>query len=137
MVTSQEVRHALDHFYTALEGDSGDTEISAANDLADILESLLKDTGSGRRRAEPTQVVHAECEPAQVPGSGKPMAKYPDIVARLIGQDGNGFMIIAHVNRLLMEHDVPANEREDFMNDAMSGDYNHLLQTVMKWVTVT
>lgn len=131
---AREVRRSLDRYYTALDGESGDTELEAANNLADILEELIRDTGSGRRRATDQAPVTQDAGPDK---PGRPTPIYPDLVARLIGHDGNGFMIIAHVNRLLMEADVPAGEREQFMSDAMSGDYNHLLQTVMKWVTVT
>jgi len=28
-------------------------------------------------------------------------------------------------------------ERDAFMDEAMSGDYDHLLQTCMKWVSVS
>ena len=31
---------------------------------------------------------------------------------------------------------VPREEQEEFMEEATSGDYDHLLQTVMKWVDV-
>lgn len=62
--------------------------------------------------------------------------KYPNIEVQLTGQDGNAFFIIARVNKALKEAGVSKEEIDDFMEDAMSGDYDHVLQTVMKWVNV-
>ena len=61
---------------------------------------------------------------------------YPDCVVELIGQDGNAFYVIGLVSRALKKHGVEQSEREEFMVEAMDGDYVHLLQTCMKWVTV-
>jgi hypothetical protein len=64
------------------------------------------------------------------------MARYPHIEVELIGQNGNAFVIIAAVSRALRKHKVPAEEVTEFREEAMSGDYNHLLQTAMDWVEV-
>ena len=63
--------------------------------------------------------------------------KYPEITVKLVGTDGNAFAIIANVRHALRQHNVSRDEIESFVDEAMSGDYDHLLQTCMKWVDVT
>lgn len=65
-----------------------------------------------------------------------PEIKYPDIKVKLIGEDGNAFYILGTVKKALKENHVPENEIEEFMNEAKSGDYNHLLTTCIDWVSV-
>jgi hypothetical protein len=48
--------------------------------------------------------------------------------------DGNGFLIASRVRMALKKAGVSEEEREEFWNDALSRDYDHLLQTVIKWV---
>lgn len=62
--------------------------------------------------------------------------KYPDIVVQLSGEDGNAFVIIGKVRRALKRADVPKDEIDSFSEEAISGDYDHVLRTCMKWVTV-
>ena len=64
------------------------------------------------------------------------MVKYPEIEVQLTGQDGNAFMILALVQKALRRNGVSAEEREAFYAEATSGDYDHLLRTAMKWVSV-
>lgn len=64
-------------------------------------------------------------------------AKYPDITVKLTGNDGNAFAIIGAVLRALRAAGVSDKERDEFQQDATSGDYDHLLQTAMRWVDVT
>ncbi len=62
--------------------------------------------------------------------------KYPEIEVQLVGTDGNAFALIGKVQNALKDSEVSKEEREEFFNEATSGDYNHLLQTCMKWVNV-
>jgi hypothetical protein len=62
--------------------------------------------------------------------------KYPNITVKLVGNDGNAFAILGRVSGALRRAGVSEEERKQFMSEAMSGDYNHLLQTCMAWVTV-
>jgi hypothetical protein len=62
--------------------------------------------------------------------------RHPDIVVELVGTDGNAFAILGHVTRAMKAAGIDKAERDQFMAEAMAGDYNHLLVTVMKWVTV-
>ena len=61
--------------------------------------------------------------------------KYPHIIVPLVGEEGNAFAILGRTNRALRLHDIPKDKINLFMKEAMSGDYNHLLCTVMDWVT--
>lgn len=63
--------------------------------------------------------------------------KYPEIEVELLGEDGNAFAILGTVRRALRRAGVSEEERAAFMAEATSGDYDHLLQTVMAWVEVT
>lgn len=60
---------------------------------------------------------------------------YPRIKVQLTGEDGNAFMIMARVRRAL-ERAGYRDEAKQFMEEAMAGDYDHLLQTCFKWVDV-
>ena len=62
--------------------------------------------------------------------------KYPDVHVQLTGQDGNAFMVLGLVQRALRRADVPADEIKAFIDEATSGDYDHLLATVMRWVQI-
>ncbi len=62
------------------------------------------------------------------------MVKYPNITVKLVGEDGNAFSIISRVTSALRNGGVSKEERDLFQTEAMKGDYNHLLATVMEWV---
>lgn len=63
--------------------------------------------------------------------------KYPNIEVQLTGTDGNAFSIIGKVKKALRDARVPREEQDAFMKEAMSGDYNNVLQTAMRWVEVS
>ena len=63
--------------------------------------------------------------------------KYPNVKVNLSDEDGNAFSIIARVRRALLKAGVRPDQIEEFCTEAMSGDYDHLLQTAMKWVDVS
>jgi len=60
--------------------------------------------------------------------------KYPNVKVKLVGEDGNAFFIIGKVSSAMRKAGVSEDEVRQFRTEAMSGDYNHLLQTVMNWV---
>jgi hypothetical protein len=62
--------------------------------------------------------------------------RHPEVVVPLVGQDGNAFNILGLVRRAMLRSEVPAEEIEEFFAEATADDYDHLLQTVMRWVTV-
>lgn len=61
--------------------------------------------------------------------------KYPNVTVPLIGQDGNAFMIVGRVSGELKRAGVPKEEVDQYIEEATSGDYDHLLATTMKWVS--
>jgi hypothetical protein len=63
--------------------------------------------------------------------------KYPNIKVKLIGKDGNAFSIIGRVAEAMRKKKIPEEEIASFRKEAMRGDYNNLLRTCMKWVTVS
>jgi hypothetical protein len=64
------------------------------------------------------------------------MPKYPEVEVKLVGEDGNAFSLMGIVSRGLKNAGLGA-EVEAFREEAMSGDYDHLLATCLEWVTVS
>ena len=62
--------------------------------------------------------------------------KYPNVHVQLTGQDGNAFAVMGAVQRALRKAGASKDEINQYLKDAMSGDYNHLLSTTMEWVEV-
>ena len=60
--------------------------------------------------------------------------KFPEIKVHLSGEDGNAFAIIGRVSQEMRSGGVSQKDIIEFRNEAMAGDYDHLLQTVMKTV---
>lgn len=62
--------------------------------------------------------------------------KYPHIDVQLTGQDGNAFMILGLVTRAMKNAKLTKAQIDEYRDEAMSGDYDHLLQTTMRYVNV-
>ena len=60
--------------------------------------------------------------------------KYPNVKVQLVGEDGNAFAIMGRVGKALKRAGVPKAEVDAYYAESMGGDYDHLLQTVMKWI---
>lgn len=70
--------------------------------------------------------------------------KYPQVEVPLVGEDGNAMAILGRVRRALRfardddgQRLVPDEEVAAFLAEATGGDYDHLLQTVMRLVKVS
>ena len=63
--------------------------------------------------------------------------KYPNIEVQLSGQDGNAFAILGRVRTQMLRHHLPAEDIQKFTDEAMQGDYDHLLQVCMEWFEVS
>jgi hypothetical protein len=59
--------------------------------------------------------------------------KYPKIKIQLSGEDGNAFFILAKCCSAMEKAGLGKEVIDEFRQEAKSGDYNHLLRTVMKW----
>lgn len=62
--------------------------------------------------------------------------RYPHIIVTLTNNDGNAFGILGAVRRALRKGGVPETEVSAFYKEATEGDYDHLLVTVMKYVSI-
>ena len=62
--------------------------------------------------------------------------KYPDITVELIGHDGNAFTVLDRCRKAAREAGLSEDEIATFMTEATADDYNHLLQTTMRWFDV-
>jgi hypothetical protein len=62
--------------------------------------------------------------------------RYPAIQVPLIGRDGNALAVVAAVSRALEQAGVGQVEITNFYKEALSGDYNRVLQTALRWITV-
>lgn len=59
--------------------------------------------------------------------------KYPNVRVQLSGEDGNAFFIMSRAALAARRAGVKLDEIKAFQNEAMSGDYDKVLQTCMAW----
>ena len=59
-------------------------------------------------------------------------AKRPKL--KLVGEDGNSFFILGRASKVAKQNNMDWNS---IRTEAMSGDYDHLLQTMMKHFNVS
>jgi hypothetical protein len=64
------------------------------------------------------------------------MAIYEKISVELTEEDGNAFAIMAKITRALRKGGASDTDIEKYQAESMSGSYDNLLQTAMKWVNV-
>jgi hypothetical protein len=69
-----------------------------------------------------------------IPGGGFPSGIVPE--GNLIGSDGNAFYVLGKCRREAIRAGVPTTEIADFCDEAMSGNYDHLLATTMRYFEV-
>ena len=62
--------------------------------------------------------------------------KYPNVHVKLVGEDGNAFAILGRCQRAAKKAGLEKEEIEAFMTEARSGNYDHLLQTCMRYFNV-
>jgi len=63
------------------------------------------------------------------------MAKY-NVEVQLTGEDGNAFAIMAQVQKALKKVGATREDIDTYLEESMSGDYDNLLRTAMKYVEV-
>jgi hypothetical protein len=59
-----------------------------------------------------------------------------NIKVQLAGRDGNAFAVLGRVKAAMRRGGIPKEKIDEYLNEATSGDYDHLLFTTMKWVDV-
>lgn len=63
--------------------------------------------------------------------------KYPMVEIDLDDlDDGNAFAVLAHVKTVMKAHNLSKDQIDEFIDEATSGDYHHLLCTVFRYVDV-
>ena len=55
---------------------------------------------------------------------------------KLTGRDGNAFSIMGRVKKVLMQTGADKEYIDQYLNEATSGDYDHLLVVSMEYVDV-
>jgi hypothetical protein len=55
---------------------------------------------------------------------------------RLIGEDGNAFAVLGKVSKALKSAGADKDYIDQYLNKAMSGDYDHLLGVTMEYIDV-
>ena len=61
------------------------------------------------------------------------MTMFPQVKVKLVGEDGNAFAIMGRCTRAARKAGLSTQQIEEYMHEATSGDYNHLLTTTMKY----
>ncbi|HKH26255.1 MAG TPA: hypothetical protein VKB11_03870 [Acidimicrobiia bacterium] len=59
-----------------------------------------------------------------------------DVTVVLFGKDGSAFSILGQVAHAMREAGIDRAVINQYLDEAQSGDYNHLLATTMKYVHV-
>jgi len=62
---------------------------------------------------------------------------HPEIWVQLSGHDGNAFKILSLCQRAARRAGLSEMTIDAFTTDATSGDYDHLIQTAMRWFNCT
>lgn len=52
----------------------------------------------------------------------------------LVGIDGNAYSVMGYVTNAMKEQGYTKAERDEYLHDAMSDDYNHLLCVSMDYI---
>lgn len=94
-----------------------------------VVRELMRTVADSTRRS-----LTAEPEPPV--SRPEDTAKYPNIVVPLVNEDANAFSIASRVRGALKRAGVSEEECAEYFNDALSGDYTHVLTTTLKWVNV-
>lgn len=63
--------------------------------------------------------------------------KYPTIKVKLTGKDGNAFAVMNSVQTALRRGGVSEDDIKEYFAESTSGDYDNLLATACRWVSVS
>jgi hypothetical protein len=63
--------------------------------------------------------------------------KFPEVVVRLTGEDGNVFAIMGRVEAALKKAGATTEQIKAFCADMAAGDYDDALRAVKRWVHTT
>lgn len=63
--------------------------------------------------------------------------KYPNIEVQLTGESDHPISIVMRTKGELRRGHIDENSIAEYQKEALSGDYDHVIQTTMHWVTVS
>lgn len=61
--------------------------------------------------------------------------KFPEVHVKLVGEDGNAFLIMGRVQQALRIGKISKEDIDAYRKEAMSGDYDNLLRVTMEYVS--
>ena len=73
--------------------------------------------------------------PASAPQKAGDGPKYPHVRVDLAKEDQNPFAILNRTETALRQAGIPASERREYLQEAMSGDYEHRVSVTKRWVS--
>ncbi len=73
--------------------------------------------------------------PASVPKKAGDGPKYPHVRVNLAKEPENPFAILNRTETALREAGIPASERREYLQEAMSGDLEHRVSVTKRWVS--
>lgn len=71
-------------------------------------------------------------------GAGAPSGdgpKYPHVRVDLAKEPGNAFAVLNRTETALRQAGISASERREYLQEAMSGDYEHRVSVTKRWVS--
>ena len=63
--------------------------------------------------------------------------KYPHVKVKLVGQDGNAFMVLGLCQNAARKAGLTSEQIAEWRGEAVIGDYDNLLLTCMKYFVVS
>lgn len=81
-------------------------------------------------------IARRSAQPNSPKGIDMSTIRYPAVRVRLTGGDGNALGVVGAVTRALRAARVPVQDVEAYRAEALSGDYEKVLQVTLSWVTV-
>lgn len=103
----------------------------------DHVEDLEREYLKSRNDADLDEIFQITTEEQEEDDKFIVDVKYPHIHVQLTGKNENAFVILGLMEQALKKEKVPPEEIQEFRKEAISSDYNYLLQTCMKWVSVS
>lgn len=103
--------------------------IEEAQSLADALQIVIR---AARDLTQDYIDVNADAE------QDDPLLPcvHPEVYVKLAGEDGNALSIVSRVAYAMRAQGVGKVEIDKYRDEALSGDYDNVLQTTMRWVNV-
>jgi hypothetical protein len=62
--------------------------------------------------------------------------KYPEVQVQLVGTDGNAYALLGVCKNAASKAGLTKDQINEFLKEAMAGDYDHLLNTCMEYFEV-